>query len=61
MENIKWRLRNTEDRMTRSNIHLMGVQEGRTEIMGRSNIEIIMVENFLELMKDIPPHIQKEQ
>ena len=36
--------RRIEDRMTMSNIHLMGVQERRTEKMERSNIEIIMVE-----------------
>lgn len=46
--------------MTRLNIRLIGVKEGRIKRMGRDNTER-MVDNFLELMEVMIIQIQEEQ
>lgn len=58
IENMKWKLRNMEDKGKNSNIHLAGIPErdkGTEEIL----MEII-AENFPEL-KDTNPQIQETQ
>ena len=60
MENIKLRLKDPEEEMTRPYIHLIGVKEGRIKRMGRDNIER-MVDNFLELMEVMIIQIQEQQ
>lgn len=60
MENIKLKLKDMEEEMTRPNIHLTGAKEGRIKRMGRDNIER-MVENVLELVEVMIIQSQEEQ
>ena len=60
MENIKLRLKDIEEEMTRLNIRLIGVKEGRIKRMGRDNTER-MVDNFIEMMEVMIIQIQGEQ
>ena len=55
-------LREMQDNMKRNNIHIIGIPEGEEEEQGKENLfEKVMMENFLNLMREKVTQIQETQ
>ena len=51
-----------QDNMKPNNIHIIGIQEEEEEEQGRKNLlEIVLMENFLNLMREKVTQIQETQ